>query len=85
MIKEEIVKVRWIDAQRLEIEIIQREDYAKVKPIACEIVGHKIYENHKWITIAQEKWDDPPGGAKYVHVIPKRSIIKISKLKEAKK
>lgn len=82
--KEDIVKVRWIDAQRLELGIVQKEEFSEIEPVACEIVGHRIFENKEWITIAQEKWDEPSEGAKYVHVIPKVSIIKISKLKEVK-
>ncbi len=82
--EKDIVKVRWIDAQRLELGIIQKNEFSEVEPLACEIVGHRIFENKKWITIAQEKWDEPSGGAKYVHVIPKISILKIIKLEEVK-
>jgi len=81
----EIIKIRWIDAQRVELGIIQKHEFSEIEPLACEIVGHKIFENKEWITVAQEKWDEPSGGAKYVHVIPKCSIIKITKLKEIKK
>jgi len=80
---EDIVKVRWIDAQRLELGVIQKNEFAEVEPLACEIVGYRIFENKEWITIAQEKWDEEMG-AKYVHVIPKVSILKIIKLKEVK-
>lgn len=78
----EIVKIRWIDAQRLELGIIQKNEFSEIEPLPCEIIGFKIFENKKWITIAQEKWDEPSGGAKYVHIIPKVSILKITKLKE---
>jgi len=81
--KEDIVKVRWIDAQRLELGIIQKKEFEEIEPLPCEIVGHRIFENKEWITIAQEKWDGEMG-AKYVHVIPKVSILKITKLKEIK-
>ena len=79
---EDIVKVRWIDAQRLELGIIQKNEFSEVEPLACEIIGFKIFENKEWITIAQEKWET--GGAKYVHIIPKCSILKITKVKEVK-
>ena len=81
--KEDIVKVRWIDAQRLELGIIQKKEFEEIEPLACEIVGHRIFENKEWITIAQEKWDGEMG-TKYVHIIPKVSILKITKLKEVK-
>lgn len=79
----EIIKVTWIDAQRLELGVIQMNELPDIKPIPCEIIGFKVYENEKWITLAQEKWDKNMG-CKYVHVIPKVSILKITKLKEQK-
>lgn len=77
----EIVKVEWIDAQRLELGVIQREELPDLKPIPCEIVGFKVHEDKERIVIAQERWNDF-GGCKYVHVIPKVSIIKIEVLKK---
>jgi len=78
----EIVKVTWIDAQRLELGIVQVEDLPDLKPIEGYIVGFKVHEDKERIIIAQERWE--LGGCKYVHVIPKCSIIKITKLKEVK-
>jgi len=79
--KEDIVKVRWIDAQRLELGVIQKEELPDIHPIKCDIVGFKVHEDKERIIIAQEKWDEFMG-CKYLHVIPKVSIIKIIKLKE---
>ena len=78
---KEIVKVTWIDAQRLELGVMQMEELPNLKPIECDIVGFKVHEDKERIVIAQEKWDEL-AGCKYVHVIPKISIIKIIKLKE---
>ena len=78
----EIVKVTWIDAQRLELGVLQDEELSDVQPIEGMIVGFKVHEDKKRIIIAQERWDI--GGCKYVHVIPKVSILKITKLKEIK-
>ena len=79
----EIVKVTWIDAQRLELGgVIQDEELPDIQPIEGYIVGFKVHEDKKRIVIAQERWDI--GGCKYIHVIPKCSIIKITKLKEVK-
>lgn len=80
---EEILKVTWIDAQRLELGVLQKGDLPDLKPINCDIVGFKVHEDKERIVIAQEKWDEF-AGCKYVHVIPKCSIIKITKLKEVK-
>ena len=79
----EIVKVTWIDAQRLELGVIQNEELPDLQPIEGYIVGFKVHEDKKRIVIAQERWEI--GGCKYVHVIPKCSIIEIVKLKEVKK
>jgi len=70
-----IVKVTWIDAQRLELGVQDILDIKKVEPIACDIVGFLVYEDDKKIIVAQEKWDELQG-CKYVHVISKVSIIK---------
>jgi len=87
--KNEIVKVTWIDAQRLELGVIQESEFQDIKPIPCDIVGFLVHEDKERIIVAQEVWDKlgldlEIGGAKYVHVIPKRSIIKITKLREVK-
>jgi len=82
MMNEEIVKVTWLDAQRLELGIVQDSDLSDIQPIEGTIVGFKVDEDENRIVIAQERWDI--GGNKYVHVIPKCSVIKITKLKEAK-
>ena len=79
----EIVKVTWIDAQRLELGVIQKEELPDIQPIECDIIGFKVHEDKKRIIIAQERWKEL-WGCKYVHVIPKVSILKITKLKEIK-
>ena len=78
---EEIVKVRWLDAQKIEVRIIQDHELKDINPIPCEIVGFKVYEDEDKILIAQERWEYGMG-SKYIHAIPKCSIIKITKLKE---
>ncbi len=75
-----IVRVTWLDAQRVELGVQHQEDIADLQPIPCDIVGFLIHEDKDRIVIAQEKWDDFQG-FKYVHVIPKCSVIKIRKLK----
>ena len=80
----EIVRVTWIDAQRIELRVQQQEDLQDLQPIPCDIVGFKIHEDKERIVIAQEKWEDL-AGFKYLHVIPKISITKITKLEEVEK
>ena len=88
-IRNEIVKITWLDAERLELGVIQDEELPDIKPIPCDIIGFKVHEDKERILIAQEKWNLlgtnlTSGGCKYLHVIPKCSIIKITKLKEIK-
>ena len=80
---KEIVKVTWLDAQRLELGCIQQEELPDLQPIEGEIIGFKVHEDKGRIVIAQERWKEL-GGCKYVHVIPKCSVIKIIKLTEVK-
>jgi len=76
----EIVRVTWLDAQRVEFGVQHQEDISDLQPIPCDIVGFLIHEDKNRIVIAQEKWEDLQG-FKYVHVIPKCSVIKIKRLK----
>jgi len=54
---EEIVKVTWIDAQRLELGVLQDEELPDVQPIEGYIVGFKVHEDKNRIVIAQERWN----------------------------
>ena len=79
-----IVKVKWLDAQRIETSLWDEEEIKEIEPIECEIVGFLICEDKKKITIAQERCNDVKQ-IKYITIIPKCSIIKISELKGGKK
>jgi len=78
----EVIKLTWIDAQRLELGIQDIISLKSVEPIECEIVGFLIHRDEKKTIIAQEKWSET-NQAKYVHVIPERSIIKFVMMKES--
>ncbi len=77
---KEIVKITWIDAQRVETSLWDVNEVGEIDPIECDIVGFLIYENKKKIIIAQERWDESKQ-IKYITIIPKCSIIKIQRLK----
>ena len=70
-----IVKITWIDAQRLELGVQDILSVKEVEPIECDIVGFLIHRDEKKTIIAQEKWNET-NQAKYIHVIPECSIIK---------
>jgi len=78
--KEPII-VTWLDAQRLELGCHFEDDMENLDPIACEIIGFKVFEDNTKIILAQEFWEDTKQ-LKYIHVIPKRSIIKTVSLEE---
>jgi len=75
-----IVKVTWIDAQRVETSLWDEKEVEEIEPMECDIVGFLIYENTKKVIIAQERWDESKQ-IKYITIIPKCSIIKIKELK----
>ncbi len=76
---DQIVKVTWIDAQRIELGVLQDEVIKDIDVLPCDIVGFLLHEDKDKVIIAQEKWHDNRG-QKYIHAIPKVSIIKIQKL-----
>lgn len=79
----EIVKITWIDAQRLEIGVQDVLSIKEVEPIECDIVGFLIHRDDKKTIIAQEKWSET-NQVKYIHVIPECSIIKFEVLEKKK-
>ncbi len=78
---DNVVIVKWIDAQRLELGIIQDHEIADLEPLPCEIIGFKIFEDKDKIILAQEKWEKAMGN-KYVTIIPKVSILTITELSQ---
>ncbi len=77
---KKIVRITWIDAQRIETSLWDEKEVEKIEPIECDIVGFLIYENKDKIIIAQERWEESKQ-IKYITIIPKCSIIKIKRLR----
>lgn len=80
MEEEKIVKITWIDAQKLELGCQDIASIKEVNPIECSIVGFLLYRDQQKTIIAQEKWGET-NQAKYIHVIPECSIISVKELK----
>ncbi len=78
-----MVMVTWLDAQRVELSLWSKEEAKDIEPLVGDIIGFLIYENKDKIIISQQKWDESEQ-LKYITIIPKRSIIKITELKERK-
>ena len=51
----EIVKVTWIDAQRVELSLWDEKEVKEIEPKECDIVGFLIYENKDKVILAQER------------------------------
>ena len=75
-----MVKITWMDAQRIELGVQQLEEIKEIEPIPCDILGFLVHETKDKIIIAQEKWDNL-AGFKYIHIIPKISILKVKEVK----
>lgn len=80
---KQVIKITWIDAQRIETSLWDEKEVGEIEPIECDIVGFLIFENKDKIIIAQERWDESKQ-VKYITIIPKCSIIKIIELKDKK-
>ncbi len=76
----EIIELTWMDAQSLDIEpsLVRKEDVAKLNGITCSIVGYLVDENVERYVLAKEVWEN--GYYKYLHIIPKKSVISFRKL-----
>jgi len=75
-----IVKVKWMDAEKLSgVQDISYVKEIELKEI--ETIGFLILDDDKKIIISQERWDEGKQ-IRDVSIIPKCSIKKIKELKE---
>lgn len=76
----DIVKIEWLDAQKIDFGLNKIEDVKDIiKPASCEIVGFLINEDSRFVYLAQEYWKSE-GMIKYINAIPKSLILKRKKL-----
>ena len=68
-----IVKIEWIDAQVCDVGLISIDEI-EFLPCVAEIVGFMVKETDDNYYLAQELWKET-NQCKYIHVIPKRSIL----------
>ena len=82
-IKEgDIVEIIWLDAQSWDMnpsiftakELLESPD---IQGIKCSIVSYFIGEKEGGYLVAKEKWET--GQYKYIHFIPIKSVITITK------
>jgi len=75
-----IVLIKWIDAQSIDMGgIFCKREALEVKPIFANIVGFVVADTEKHYCLAREKWGFDQ--FKYLHIIPKRSVIEVLVLK----
>ena len=74
---EKIVRVDWIDVQSLDVGLCFPCDLPE-EPVKASCVGWLVKENKSNYFLAKELWDN--GMCKYVHVIPKRFVEKLTVL-----
>ena len=68
-----IVLLEWIDVQSLDYGIVYPE-YLQDEPIKCQIIGFLVKETKDNYFLAKEVWET--GQCKYIHIIPKKYVIK---------
>jgi len=79
----QIVKITWIDAQRIDVGLQPIENLKDTTPVECEIVGFLVNETKDTVILAQEHWKDDVM-VKYINAIPKCLIKKRVVLEENK-
>jgi len=71
-LKRKVVLLRWVDAQSLDCGLCFPVDLSD-EPVVAEIVGFLVKETKRNYFLAKELWEN--GMCKYVHIVPKCSVI----------
>ena len=79
----DVVLVEWIDDQTVTTALMDVKDVENIEPLVAKVVGFRIFENKERIVLSQELWEEQDS-VEYIHIIPKRSVLKIRKLKVKK-
>lgn len=75
-----LVLITWIDVQALESGLLTKDDIVDLKPATAWLAGFLVRETGENYYVAKELWETRQ--FKYLHVIPKRSVIGIKVFKE---
>lgn len=84
--KPVMVKIEWVDAQSVDMGgIFTAKDLERIDaPIWANIVGWLVKKDKENYYVAAEYWEDHTPCFKYLHIIPRRSVTAIRRLKEVK-
>ena len=78
VLKRKVVLLKWVDAQSLETGLCWADELPD-EPVVAEIVGFLVRETKENYFLAKEIWEN--GMCKYVHIIPKRSVVRKREVK----
>ncbi len=73
------IEFELIDIQSVDFSLMELEDLNKIVPAKMKIIGYLIKENTENFFLAKEVWET--GQFKYVHIIPKKYVVKKRYLK----
>jgi hypothetical protein len=73
VLKRRVVLLQWVDAQSFDVGLCFPDELPD-EPVVAEIVGFLVRETKKNYFLAKELWEN--GMCKYVHIVPKRSVVK---------
>ena len=72
--KPQIIELTWIDVMSLSSPLMEIEDIIDLELCKAKIIGYLVKETKENYYLAKEWWET--GQFKYLHIIPKRSVIK---------
>jgi hypothetical protein len=82
--KPKIVEIEWVDAQCVDNGLLNIEDVINTfQPVRAYIIGFLICDDIDNYYLAKEWWESSQ--CKYLHIIPKRSVIALKELRGEKK
>lgn len=73
-----IVMIEWIDVQSSDMGLFEIKDLRDIRPVKAYIVGFLIKETDDNYYLVKERWES--NQFKYLHVIPKVSVLSFIEL-----
>jgi len=69
-----LIVLEWRDVMSLETALVYPEDLFDIQPVNAFLAGFLVREDKENYWIAKEVW--ATGQCKYIHVMPKKYVIK---------
>lgn len=74
-----MIEIEWEDVMSYESALLEKQDLLDIEPATAYLIGYLVDETDEYYYVAKEWWTSEQ--FKYLHVVPKRSVIKVRKLK----